>query len=116
MGKQIKNCSTREERIAVIIEVFRNTGYDYLTLPYCNIAILKFEKGKKYKAKRRISLNVYEPYTLRTGLRGGIDINFLLLAKLDAIRAKIVNLLKLTVAKLRYALGFGDSISGYIIQ
>lgn len=55
-GKQIENCTSNEEKIVIIIEAFRNAGYDYVTLPCWNTNTLKFEGGEKHK-KESISLN-----------------------------------------------------------
>jgi hypothetical protein len=96
-GKQVENCSTNEENIVVVIEAFRNTGYDYVTLTCRNRNTLKFERGEKHK-EESISLIVYEQYSSRISLPGGIDMDFLVRAYPAEIRARAVNLLKLTAA------------------
>jgi len=55
-GKQMENSSTNEEKIAIVIEAFRNAGYDYVTLPCWNTNTLKFKSGEKHK-EESISLN-----------------------------------------------------------
>ncbi|NMB73113.1 MAG: hypothetical protein GYA22_13295 [Bacteroidales bacterium] len=55
-GRHIENCSTNEEKIAIVIEAFRNAGYDYVTLPCWFTDTLKFESGTKHK-EASISLN-----------------------------------------------------------
>jgi len=55
-GKQIENCTSNEEKIAIVIEAFRNAGYDYVTLPCWNTSTLKFKSGEKHK-EESISLN-----------------------------------------------------------
>lgn len=96
-GKQMENCSTNEENIVVVIEAFRNTGYDYVTLTCRNRNTLKFERGEKHK-EESISLIVYEQYSSRISLPGGIDMDFLVSVYPTEIRARAVNLLKRTAA------------------
>ncbi|NLI25056.1 MAG: hypothetical protein GX419_10160 [Bacteroidales bacterium] len=98
-GKQMENCSTNEENIVVVIEAFRNTGYDYVTLTCRNRNTLKFERGEKHK-EESISLIVYEQYSSRISLPGGIDMDFLVRAYPAEIRARAVNLLKRTAARV----------------
>ena len=112
-GKQMENCSMNEEKIAIVIEAFRNAGYDYVTLPCWNTSTLKFKSGEKHK-EESLSLMVYEQYSSRITLLGGMDMDFLARANPADIRDRAVNLLKLTAARGRYALGSGNSIPEYI--
>jgi len=93
----MENCSTNEENIVVVIESFRNAGYDYVTLTCRNRNTLKFERGEKHK-EESISLIVYEQYSSRISLPGGIDMDFLVSVYPTEIRARAVNLLKRTAA------------------
>ncbi|MGB9747142.1 MAG: hypothetical protein ACPLXM_09465 [Bacteroidales bacterium] len=86
-GKHIENCSTNEEKIAIVIEAFRNAGYDYVTLPCWFTDTLKFDSGKNHKE---------------------VDMNFLVCGTSAEIKARAVNLLKLTADKGKYALGSGN--------